>query len=305
MYLKFIAGLLVVAGFVEPLLDGRQLVSVLGDAHRLVDVVEYPARRIERPLDGDRLVSVVGRDADRDLEQILEQQRILGQPLQRRRQQVLQLQPPARLVELGLRQQSVQILVLPPLLLERLERDLLPRTELGRMLAQIVAARAIEHGQQQVADVADERAVLDPSLLQVLLERRVQLLQHQQRRREQQIQVVRIQQARLLQRPHEDPLQQPQRSHVVPLRLVDFCGRNANSVDRSTADGDDYSPLMISCRFFSASDSVCRMSTPTFELQSGSRSPASSSLSTHSCGANVCPAGWPTASEDVLGLPKL
>lgn len=66
---------------------------------------------------------------------------------------------------------------------------------------------------------------------------------------------------------------------------------------------------MISCRRFSVSESVCRNSAPTCELQSASSSPASSSLSTHWRGTHDTTPCWPigvlTASNDGLLLPRL
>lgn len=211
---------------------------------RLIHVVQYPFGGLERFLDRLRLRLVVRVDAHGEIVQVVEQQRVLGQSLQYRRQQILQLQPPAGLVRLGLHQQPVQGFVLFPALLQRLKRDLLAGTKVGRVLLQVVTGLAVElkarsgysqptvnlrtpkkthHQRQQVADFAHHVAVLGPPRLQRALKGSVQFLEAAQRRRKEQNQKFRGQGARFLHGPHEDALQQPERSHVVALGLVDFC----------------------------------------------------------------------------------
>lgn len=105
---------------------------------RLIHVVQYPLGGLESFPDRQRFRLVVRLDAHGKVVQIVEQQRVLGQSLQHRRQEVLQLQPPAGLVRFRLDQQPLQVFVLFPALLERFQCDLLPGAKVRRVLFEIL-----------------------------------------------------------------------------------------------------------------------------------------------------------------------
>lgn len=294
--------LLVVATTIQLLLNRLQLVRILGLAHRLVHMIENAPRQVQRPADGLRLSLVIRIHFQRDRVQALEQQRILGQALQRGGQQILQLQPSARLVRFGFGQEAMQIVVLATFLLQRLQGDLLASAKVRGVLLQLVAGAATKHGQQQVADGRNERVLFEASLLQLLLEVAVVIAQREQSGRKQQIEVFGIEGATLLQWPIEDTLEQLQRTHVIALRLVDLCWRGRkmrNLAFDCTQMGLQTSrnvPLIISWRSFSALDKFCSTSDDTFELQSASGS-ASSSLCIHSRVIDVEPTVVDTCAE--------
>lgn len=58
-------------------------------SYRLVDVIQYPFGGLVRLPDRERLALVLRGAAHGKVIQVVEQQRILGQPLQRGRQQIL------------------------------------------------------------------------------------------------------------------------------------------------------------------------------------------------------------------------
>lgn len=168
---------LIVVRSVQLLLDRLQLVRILGDPHRLVDMIQNALGQVQRPADRHQLRLVVRIHLQRDRVQALEQQRILGESLQCRGQQILELQPPAGLVRLGLGQEAMQVVVFAPLLLEGFERDLLAGAKVGGVLLQFVTGSAAEHGEEEVADGGDHGGVFVATLLELLLELAVVVLE--------------------------------------------------------------------------------------------------------------------------------
>ena len=90
---------LVEGGLVEPALNVDEPVVVVGLADGLVDPVEDVARPLQALAHGHHFVAA----RLRVLGQVLQQQRVLGQPLHGRRDDVLELQPPAHRVPFGFR----------------------------------------------------------------------------------------------------------------------------------------------------------------------------------------------------------